>query len=113
MEMILKFFEGVDSAQLVAWFFTILFAFIPGFNLFNWLKLRLKLEGEKANLMVVIVSMLLTGLAMFLTGELGFEGFEFTLANIVEFGMLLYAASQVAYQRFKKAQVVLPDLPIE
>jgi len=113
MEGFLGFFEGVTGAQLIGWFFTILFALFPGFNLFNKLKLWLNLEGQLANAMVIGVSMLITGVAMFLTGELGLEGLEFNLGKIIEFGLMLYAASQVAYQRFKKAQMAPPDLPVE
>lgn len=105
----IKFFADVTSGQLIGWVFTILFALFPGFDLFQKIKTGLGLSGQLANTMVVAVSMLITAGFMYLTGELDVAGLEFTLGNIVEFGLVLYTASQVVYKRFVNKQIIEPE----
>lgn len=108
MDFLIGFFEGFTWQQLIAGIFFVLFAALPGFDFFNWIKVKLKLDGSKANLMVMIVSMLITAPVMYVTGALDVEGLQFTLKSILAFGSLIYTASQVAYQYFKNKMADVP-----
>ena len=102
-----QFFSGFTPEALTGLFFTVLFGLFPGFNFFQWLKHELLVVDKQAHYMVMAISIVLTATALFLTGSLGLEGFEMSLQNILTFAGTLYAASQVAYQRFKNG----PDSP--
>lgn len=95
------FFDGYTNEALVGLVFTLVFGLFPSFNLFQWLKHTLKVVDKQAHNMVMVVSIALTALAMWATGSLGLEGFEVNLQNILAYAGVLYASSQVAYQRFK------------
>lgn len=101
----LSFFDGYTWEQLIAMLFALLFGLLPGFNLFQWLKDKWNIEGQPAHFMVLGVSVVLTMAAMLVTGYLDLTGFEFTLANILEYGTLVYVGSQIAYKRFKDARI--------
>ena len=95
----LDFFAGFDYTEVVALTLSGVFGVLPGLKLFSWLKGKLGWEDHAAHYMVLGVSVLLTGSAMFVTGKLDVAGLDFTLANVVEYAGVLYAASQVAYKR--------------
>ena len=101
MDMILEFFAGFNSAELIGFFFTAFFGLVPGFRLFQWIKDQTGWQDQLAHYMVMGVSLAITASAMWLSRSLGLEGFEFTLENMLAFASTLYVASQVAYQRFK------------
>lgn len=111
MEYVLNFFDGYTWEQLVGFFFALFFGFLPGFNIFQWLKDKWQIEGEKAHYMVLGGSIVLTVLAMLITGALDLTGFEFTLDNIITLGALVYTGSQIAYKRFQAAQAAEEALP--
>ena len=92
--------EGV-----VGLFFAILFGLFPGFHVFNWVKAKFGLQDQAANQMVIGVSFLLTGLALYLTESLfPASGIEFTLVNLLGYVGLVYKSSQLAYSRFKEGR---------
>lgn len=100
----LHFFDGYTWEQLIAMVFALFFGLLPGFNMFQWLKDKWNIEGQPAHFMVLAVSVILTTAAMLVTGYLDLSGFEFTLANILEYAGLVYVGSQVAYKRFVAAR---------
>lgn len=95
----MEFFNGFGSAELVGLALAGLFGAFPGLKLFSWLKGKLGWEDEAAHTLVLVVSLFITGGAMVIASELSLEGFEFSLANILEYGGVLYAASQIAFKR--------------
>lgn len=95
----MDFFAGFTSIELIGVVLAGIFGVFPGLKLFSWVKAKLNLEDQWAHYMVLASSLLLTGGAMYVTSELSIEGFEFSLGNILAFGGVLYAASQVAYKR--------------
>ena len=101
----LQFFDGYTWEQLVAMLFSFIFGLWPGFNIFQWLKDKWNIYGQKAHFMVLGVSIVLTVTVMLVTGYLDFAGFEFTLANILEYATLVYVGSQIAYKRFLAARL--------
>jgi hypothetical protein len=100
----LPFFQGFGWQDLIGLLFSALLGFFPGFNVFQWLKNKFGWEGQKAHYIVLAFSGVVTFLAMLVTGSFNFTGFEVTLGNLLEFGGMFYAATQVAYQRFKASQ---------
>lgn len=96
-----QFFDGYTADALVGLFFTMLFGLFPSLDVFQWLKHKLLIVDRQAHTMVIVASIAITALSMWGAGTLGFEGFEFTFGNLLAFSGTLYAASQVAYQRFK------------
>jgi len=105
MDLLAQFFDGYTWEQLIGMFFALFFGFLPGFNLFNWLKAKWNIEGQAAHWMVLAVSVILTMAAMLLTGALDLTGFEFTLENILSLASFVYVGSQIAYKRFVAAQI--------
>ncbi len=95
----MEFFNGFGSAELVGLALAGLFGAFPGLKLFSWLKAKLGWEDQAAHGLVLVASLLLTGGAILAASELSLEGFDFSLANILEYGGVLYAASQVAFKR--------------
>lgn len=98
------FFAGYEWRELVALFFVALFGLIPPqWSVFEYIKVKLGWDGsgKKAHYLVLAISLILTVAAMWVTNSLGLENFEFTLMNVIAYGGTLYAASQIAYQRFK------------
>jgi len=90
---------------VVGLFFAILFGLFPGFHLFNWIKAQFGLTNQAANQMVIGVSFLVTGLALYLTESLfPASGIEFTLQSLLGYVGLVYKASQLAYGRFKEGR---------
>lgn len=96
------FFAGQTWQDLIAYFFAFLFGVFPTFNGFQWVKDKLGLSGQSAHWAVMGFSILLTSLAMFVTGVFNKSVFEVTFSNILELGIFVYTGSQVAYQRFKQ-----------
>ena len=84
--------------------FALFYGFLPGFNVFQWLKDKWNIEGQAAHYMVLGGSVVLTVAAMLVTGGLDLTGFEFTLENIIAYATIVYTGSQIAYNRFKDAQ---------
>ncbi len=109
MDFVVHFFEGFTWQELVGMFFALFFGFLPGFNIFQWLKKKWNFEGQLAHIMVLAVSVLLTMAAMLVTGALSLEGFEFTLEKILGLASFVYIGSQIAYKRFVAAQIVEPE----
>ena len=105
MELFAQFFDGYTWEQLIGMFFALFFGFLPGFNLFNWLKAKWNIEGQAAHWMVLALSVIITMAAMLLTGALDLSGFEFTFAKIMEYASFVYVGSQIAYKRFVAAQI--------
>lgn len=103
------FFEGYDWQTLVALFFWGLFGLWPSADIFQKFKEWFGVVDKYANYLVIALSLLLTGLFMWLTGALNLVGFEWTFANMVALAGSLYTMSQIAYQRFKDKK--RPDLP--
>lgn len=101
MESIVEFFAGFTWEQLIGMLLAVLFGIFPGVNLFQWLKDKFGVEGQSANYLVIALSIVVTTIAMLVTGSLDLEGFEFSLANILELAGFVYAGSQIAYQAFK------------
>lgn len=95
----MDFFAGFDSAELVGLALAGLFGAFPGLKFFSWVKAKLGWEDQAAHGLVLGLSIVLTGGAMLVASELALGGFEFSLANVLEYGGVLYAASQIAYKR--------------
>lgn len=104
-ENVWAFFAGYTWEDLLGFVFFILFGLFPGFNLFQWIKVQWGWEGNKAHVAVMGLSVAVTGLCMFLAGIFNVESFEFSLANLIEWASFVYIGSQVAYKRFKSAQL--------
>ena len=98
------FFEGYGWEDVLGLLFAALFGAFPGFSIFQWLKNKFGWVDQQAHYAVLGLSFVLTFVAMLVTGALDFSNFQLTLDNLVQFGLMFYAASQVAYQRFKSAQ---------
>ena len=93
------FFVGFDYTEVVALALSGVFGVLPGLKLFSWLKGKLGWEDHAAHYLVLGTSVLLTSAAMYVTGALEVAGLDLTLANVVEYAGVLYAASQIAYKR--------------
>lgn len=104
------FFEGYTWETLIGFFFALFFGLLPGFNLFQWLKDQFGLKDHAAHYMVLAVSLLLTVAAMLVTGFFDLTGYEFTLKNVLYFGGIVYAGSQIAYKKFKAGKAI--DAPV-
>jgi hypothetical protein len=96
------FFEGYTWEQLVGLLLALVFGLFPGFNLFQWLKNIFGIEDQAAHYMVLGSALVITTVAMYVTGAFDLTGFEFTLGNVLELWGVVYAGSQVAYKRFKR-----------
>ena len=97
------FFDGYTAEQLIVMLVTAIIAIsqglFPGVSILEWLKAKLGIDGAKMQLVVIAFFMLLSALAMYVTGELGEVQWklEWLLSN---FGVF-YGLSQIAYQMLK------------
>lgn len=101
----MEFFQGYSAEELIVMFVTALVAvsqgLFPGVSILEWLKNKTGLSGEKMHYAVIGFFMVLSALAMFVTGELDPSSIEWTLETLISYFGLFYGLSQVAYQRLK------------
>ena len=99
------FFEGFTSEQLIGMIIAVIFGITQGFfegaSVFTLLKNVTGWEDEAAHWAVTIICFLLSAVALFVTGEIGLDGLDLTLMNLIAIGTAIYAPSQLAYQRLK------------
>lgn len=101
-----EFFQGYTWEELVGFVFWILFGLLPGFNIFQFVKVKLGWEGGKAQALVMGLSVAITALCMFVAGVFNIDEFTFTLDELIKWGSFVYVGSQIAYTRFKNSQSV-------
>ena len=100
------FFDGYTAEQLIVMLVTAIIAIsqglFPQVSILEWLKAKLGLDGTKMQLVVIAFFMILSALAMYVTGELGSVEWklEWLLSNFAVF----YGLAQVAYQLLKERQ---------
>lgn len=102
--VVLAFFEGVTAEQLITIAVTGILALWPKafVSFFNWLKNMAGLADAQANDFIFVLSFLIAGVAMFVTGSLELAGLDFKLTNILLIGGEIYGLSQIAYKRWFK-----------
>jgi len=105
--MFANFFDGFTASQLIVMLVGAIYAvfqvFVPGISPIAWLQDRFpNLVDLKMQLIVQGFFMILSALAMWLTGELADIGF--TLQSLIEYFGVFYGLSQLAYQGLKARQ---------
>ena len=100
MEAIYAFFAGYTPEVLVGMAaMALVFMFKgAGVKLMNYLKNKLGLSAERANLFIVAFLMLFSFAALVVTGYFK-ETEPITLAKVIAVGSICYTLSQVAYKR--------------
>jgi hypothetical protein len=105
MEFLINFFAGYTAEELIVMLVTAVISvsqgLIPGVSVLEWLKQKTGLEGKAMHWTVIGFFMVLSALAMFVTGELDPEAIEWTLESLISYFGLFYGLSQIAYQRLK------------
>ena len=105
MEFLAHFFSGYSAEQLIVMFVTALIAIsqaaIPGVSLLEWLKKVTGLKDQGMQYVVIGFFMLLSALAMWVTGELDPLAVDWTLENLISYFGIFYGLSQIAYQYLK------------
>ena len=95
------FFDGYTAEQLIVGLVGLLIsasqALWPGISLLEWLKAKFNLEGLQMQVVVMAFFFVLSGAAMFVTGEI--SEVEWTLKAMLEYFGWFYAISQLAYQK--------------
>jgi len=96
---------NIDWFELLIQIATILVAFFGGgaalVPVVNWLKGILKLDGNLALLLVIVVSMVMGTAVMFAEGQITPD--SFTVANLSTLTIAVYVASQKFYEQLKGA----------
>lgn len=105
----LDFFAGYSGQELIVLGLGALIAFLSGFNpsfsILNWLKATLNIEDIKMQYVVIAFFMILSAVAMWVTGEWIPASMEWTLKNLIEYFGIFYGISQIAYQMLKARQI--------
>ena len=97
------FFDGYTAEQLIVMLVTAIVAISqglwPGVSILEWLKAKLGLDGTKMQIVAIVFFMLLSALAMYVTGEIG--EVEWTLQWLLANFSVFYGLAQIAYQMLK------------
>lgn len=100
-----EFFSGYSAQELIVMLVTAVIAvtqgLFPGISILEWLKRKLGLEDRLMHYTVIGFFMVLSALAMFVTGELDPAGIEWTLESLIGYFGVFYGLSQIAYQQLK------------
>ena len=101
--MFAEFFSGFTAAELVALvagsIYAILQVFVPALSPIEWIKILTKWEDLKVKIVVQGFFVLLSVLAMLVTGELAEVGFN--LKELAAFFGIFYGWSQLAWETLK------------
>lgn len=99
------FFEGYSAEDLflmaIAAILGLSQGLWPEVSVFNMIKSWLGVKDRAAHYLVLGLCGILSGLALFVSGEVNFASMELTLRNFIELGGIVYAMSQIGYQRLK------------
>lgn len=104
MENIIAFFAGYTSEQLIVLLvgsgISIVQGLYPGISILEWLKSKLEISDTRMEIVSIAFFMILSALAMFVTGELGEVqwNLEYFLANFAIFKGL----AKLAYEMLKE-----------
>ena len=112
MEMFLEgsaFFDGMTWQTVVGLLSYFLFGLFGINRVFAKIKARYNLSGQSALYMVQALNIVITVVALWLTGELaGVPGMELSGLNVLAFVASLYKSSALAYE-YQKGDKELPD----
>jgi hypothetical protein len=111
-EPVHPFFDGFTAEELFTLFIFAVVGFSQGlwpkFSIFEWLKTKLGLEDQGANLLIYMLSMIVGGLALWIAGTFTTWAVSFDLEMLLSMGGVMYAFSQKGYQMLKAGK--LPDI---
>jgi len=101
----MNFFDGYTAKELMIMLVTAIVSvtqgLFPGISILEWLKNKLGLEDKLMHYTVIGFFMLLSALAMFVTGELDPSAIEWRLETLISYFGIFYSLSQIAYQNLK------------
>ena len=95
------FFDGYTYGQLVLGLVTIIIFLIPkaGVTFLNFLKNKMKLQGKYAQYFILGILIIITFLAMYVTGV--FVDIKWTLGTVVTQFMAALVPAKLAYKALK------------
>lgn len=100
-DVIVNFFSGYTGEEVAFGMVVAIFTLVPNFGVafLSWLKNLFGLSDKQAHDFIFVVSFIISGIALLVTGSLEVAGLEFTLRNLGSTGLVIYGLSQLIYNR--------------
>lgn len=105
-QAVLGFFDGFTAEQVIVGAILGLLAIVPGFGVkaLEWLKNKAGLSGNAAYMFIMVCVYAFTAIVLLVTGTVELAGVQFNLANLLGYGSMMVAFTQIAYKRLMEKQ---------
>lgn len=113
LDFFVTFFVGFDAPAVLLYIVVGILGLVQGFypslSLYGWLKMKLGIEGTKANIMIMALSLIFAVFALAVTNATEWVNLKPTLESILALGGVAYKMAQIGYQKLKEQKLSGPE----